>query len=295
MIRSMTGFGRSELKSAHGEIRVEIKTINHKFLEVSSRLPNHLTVFEESVRKIISTEIRRGKISLFVASPDPAVFSKKLVLNEALAKEVFQKIKDLKGLLHLKAHDESAILREVLHYPDVLSKDVSFDREKIFSKELEKAMKLAIKSLNQSRLAEGRALEKDFLKRVAEIAKSLAQIKKRLPALAKEYKKNLASRSEEFIKTGEIDHARLTVEVAQYLKSSDISEEVTRLASHLDAMKRALKESGEVGRKIDFIGQEMTREANTMGAKSQDVALANHVIQIKSTIEKIREQSQNVE
>ena len=125
--------------------------------------------------------------------------------------------------------------------------------------------------------------------------RSIKAINKRIPVLKKEYKKKLNDRMSEFLKNGQLDHERLTLEVALYVKNSDISEEVTRMKSHMDGMKKALQENGEVGRKIDFIAQEMYRESNTMGAKSSDVTIANHVIHIKSEIEKIREQAQNVE
>src|SRR3990167_11370255 len=130
-LRSMTGFGRSEIKFAQGHIRVELKTINHKYFEISSRLPGHLMEFEDSIRKVISSEIRRGKISLFIGSPDPAIFSTKLVLNEHLAKEVFHGIKKLREVLHLgkssplSKEDEMMVLREVLRTPDVLTRDQS--------------------------------------------------------------------------------------------------------------------------------------------------------------------------
>ena len=127
------------------------------------------------------------------------------------------------------------------------------------------------------------------------MGKSLKVIEKRLPVVEKEDKKTLEKKTKELLKNGQVDHERLTLEVALYVKNSDISEEVTRLKSHMDAMKKTLRESGELGRKIDFIGQEMYRESNTMGAKSNDVLIANQVIQIKSAIEKIREQAQNVE
>ena len=307
-MKSMTGFGRSELKSARGFIRVEIKTINHKFFEVSSRLPGHLAEFEDAIRKIVSQEVRRGKISLFVSSPDPSMFSSRLILNEPLAKEVYHKIQRLKHVLKLDSKNpaaEGATLREVLRYPDVLSKDASSYKKSIFTQELEKAVGLALVSLRKSRIQEGKALEKDFRKRISEIKKSLGIIEKRLPQIAREYKASLAKRMKDFLpakggsasggKNGEVDSERLTLEVAAYVKNSDISEEVTRLKSHLDAMAKTLGESGELGRKIDFIAQEMYRESNTMGAKSSDVAIANAVIEIKSTIEKIREQAQNVE
>lgn len=301
MIKSMTGFGRHELKSSHGPIRVEIKTVNHKFLEISSRFPGHLAEFEEPVRKMISQELRRGKINLFVAGPDPAVFSSHLMLNEKLALEVFHKIQRLKNILNLKAlssgsaADQSLILREVLHTPDVLTRDASSGGQALFLKDIQKAVSGALESLKKSRLLEGKALEKDLRGRISEIEKSLKAIEKRIPVLSKEYKKYLEGKVKEFIKSGEIDHERLTLEVALYVKNSDISEEVTRLKSHISAMRKTLSESQEIGRKIDFMGQEMQREANTMGAKSSDVEIAKCVIEIKSSIEKIREQSQNVE
>jgi uncharacterized protein (TIGR00255 family) len=296
MIKSMTGFGQAELKSARDYIRVEIKTINHKFSEISLRLPPHLMEFEEPARKAVVQEIRRGKVNVFVASPDPAVFSTRLVLNEQLAREVFHKIEKLKDLLKLRsAIGADVILREVLDYPGVLTKDTSSDHHALYSHDLMKALSLALASLNRSKILEGRALEKDLKVRLSEIKQSLRTIQKRIPVLAKEYKKSLESRMKDFLKNGEIDDERLALEVALYVKNSDISEEVTRLKSHLDAMAAALKESGELGRKLDFIAQEMIRETNTIGSKSNDVTIANCVIAIKSAIEKIREQAQNVE
>lgn len=299
MIKSMTGFGRSELKIPGGTIRVEIKTTNHKFLETSCRLPGHLSEYEDTVRKKISQDLRRGKINLFLSAPDPSIFSAKLVLNEPLAREVCGKIKKLRGVLKMKPEpgesESNFLLREVLRYPDVLTRDVSSNGRGHFQKDLEKAVGAALQNLARSRTQEGAALTKDLLKRAAEILLSVKAIEKRLPEIQKEVRKSLEKKARELLKDGQIDRERLTSEATLYAKNGDISEEVTRLKTHVDAMKKALKESGEVGRKIDFLGQEMTREANTMGAKSNDVAIANHVIHIKSTIEKIREQAQNVE
>ena len=297
----MTGFGRSELKTSQGFIRVEIKTINHKFFEIASRLPGHLSEFEDGIRKKISQNIRRGKITLYISSPDPSVYSSRLILNEPLAKEVFHKIHRLKNILKLdleknnKSSGQSMILREVLHYPDVLTKDTSSSQKSTLYRDVEKVVDLTLKNLNASRIQEGKALAKDLLGRLGEIKRSLSVIEKRIPILAKEYRKTLESKMKQFLKESELDHERLTLEVALYVKNSDISEEVTRMKSHMDGMRKALRENGEVGRKIDFIAQEMTRESNTMGAKSSDVTIANSVIQLKSAIEKIREQASNVE
>ena len=301
----MTGFGQAELKAVPGSIRAEIKSTNHKFLEVSVRLPGHLAEFEEVLRKKVSEEVRRGKILLFVSSPDPVTFSSRLVLNEALAKEIFHKIQRLKKILGLNDVSSDGILRQILQTPDVLIKDLSQDRRGSYAKDLLKTVEAALKNFDVSKIFEGRALERDFKLRLLEIKKSLAIIQKRIPLGAKEYRKNLESRMKDFLPAGGgsasggknilIDSERLTLEVAMYVKNSDISEEVTRLKSHIDGMQNTLKENGEIGRKVDFIAQEMIREVNTIGSKSSDAAIANSVIAIKSAIEKIREQAQNVE
>mgnify|MGYP001568086589 FL=1 len=253
MIRSMTGFGQAEFKSSQGNFRVEIKSTNHKFLEVSTRLPGHLAEFEETIRKQASQGIRRGKILLFVSCPDPSAFSRRLVLNEGLAKEVFQKASLVQKMLKLESVSDDALLREVMRYPDVLTKDTAQDRPAAYSQRLSQTLSTALKDFDRSRTREGSALLRDLRGRVAEIHKALRAVEKRIPKSAQEFKKNLAHRMKDFLRGKELDKERLTLEVAQYLKSSDISEEVTRLKSHLDGMEKALKEQGELGRKIDFI------------------------------------------
>jgi uncharacterized protein (TIGR00255 family) len=291
----MTGFGQAELRASQGNFRVEIKSTNHKFLEVSTRLPGHLAEFEETIRRQVSQRIRRGKILLFVSCPDPSIFSSRLVVNEGLAKEVFHKAVSIRKMLKLARVSDDALLREVMRYPDVLMKDTSHDRRSVYSHRLSRALNEALKDFDRSRMQEGAALLRDLRGRVTEIRRALGAVEKRIPRIASEFKKSLVSRMKDFLRGEELDKERLTLEVAQYLKSSDISEEVTRLNSHLEGMEKALKEEGELGRKIDFIAQEMTRETNTIGAKSSDAAITDAVIKIKSAIEKIREQAQNVE
>ena len=291
----MTGFGQAQLKTSEGTFRVEIKSVNHKFLEVSVRLPGQIAQLEETFRRAVAQKIRRGKISIFVSCPDPGVFSSRLHLNEGLAKEVFHKAGSIKKILGLKNVSDDALLAEVMKYPDVLVKDASFDRGGAFSGTLEKVLSQSLQKFDQSRAAEGVSLMKDLKQRASEIKKSLGVIEKRIPILGKEFKKSLMKRMKEFVKESNLDGERLTIEVAQYLKSSDISEEVTRMKSHLEALLRAVSEGGELGRKVDFIAQEMTRETNTIGAKSSDAAITDAVIAVKSAIEKIREQAQNVE
>ncbi len=296
MLKSMTGFGRSELKTSFGLIKAEIKTVNHKYLEITPKLPYHLSEFEDSLRKQIGDELRRGKVYCFVGCPDPATFTSRLVLNEKLAKEVYAKLRELRKVLGLKdSEQEGVLLKEVLRYPDVLVKDSAGAKTTDVWRSVEKVLSSALVSLSKSREAEGRALKKDIEGRLGEMSKSLNAIQKRIPLLHKEYRRTLEKRMKDFMKDSHIEKDRLTLEVAQYVKNSDISEEVTRFRTHIDAMRKALGENGEVGRKIDFIAQEMYRESNTMGSKSNDVAIANAVINLKSAVEKIREQAQNIE
>ena len=291
----MTGFGQAETKTSHSRLRAEVKTVNHKYLEVSARLPILLAEHEECIRKLISQELRRGKINLFVTATEPLEAPAELVLNEMLAKEVLSKVRRLEKVLKLKPQGDEVVLREILRYPEVITKSTSQREVSAVAKDLVQTVTAALSDLKRSRVAEGKNLAKDFLKRVAEIKKSLSIIEKRIPSLTAEYRKQLKARVKEFIKEGDIDHERLTLETALYVKNSDISEEVTRMKSHLEAVTKIMKEEGEAGRKLDFIAQEMVREANTMGAKSSDTTIAGQVIEIKSTIEKIREQAQNVE
>ncbi len=292
----MTGFGQAEQKLGPGAVRAEIKSTNHKFLEMSVRLPNHLLPFEEPVRKRLSQDLSRGKVMLFVQSPDPAVYASRLVLNETLAREAAQKIRRLRSILGFRAEPSAeSLVREVLSVPDVLTKDASISRSPADARLLTRVVEKALLSLDRSKLMEGRALEKDLRKRLSEIGAELKKIEKRIPLGLREYRKNLEKKIKEFLKNGEVDRERLTLEVALYMKNSDVSEEVTRLKTHVQAMQKTLKERGELGRKIDFIAQEISREVNTLGAKSSDVAIAASVIAMKSAVEKIREQAQNVE
>lgn len=294
MICSMTGFGRAELKTPHGLIRAEIKTINHKFFELSAKLPLQLTDAEDTLRRMSARRIRRGKAWLVVTSPDPSAVGAKLHLNEPLAREVHAKLRRLAKVLGT-SDSSGSDLRTVFLYPDVLTREVTSGGRAKLLLQVERTVEKALDSLEQSRQFEGRALRKDIERRSKQIRQALSLIERRIPVLAKEYRGAFEKRLSEFVCGKDLDRERMTIEVAQYVKSSDISEEVTRLKSHLEALQKALKDGGELGRKIDFIGQEMTREANTMGSKSSDRDIANAVIDVKSAIEKIREQAQNVE
>lgn len=295
-MRSMTGFGRSERSTPLGPVRVELKSTNHKFLDVSSRLPGYLAEFEDVIRKKISDHLSRGKVHVFVSAPDPSVFTARWKPNERVAREAFKAILQLRAKLGLEAKvSEAEAFRELLRVPDVLVRETERASQSRYAKELVAAVEDAAASLNRSREAEGRVLAADLKKHLSSMRRRLSVIQKQARTASARYRRQLHERLSEYLKDGEIDRERLTVEVAQHVKGADISEEISRLGGHFTALDAAIREGGELGRKIDFIAQEMIRETNTMGSKSSDAVITAQVIELKAAIEKIREQAQNAE
>lgn len=292
----MTGFGRSERLTPLGPVRVELKSTNHKFLDVSSRLPGYLAEFEDAIRKSIGDSLSRGKVHVFVSAPDPSVFASRIRANERLAAEAAKAILTLRAKLGVEKSVSAAdVFREVLRVPDVLMREAAPASRNQYSKELLAAVAEALVSLDRSRAAEGRVLAADLKKHLTSMRRALAVVSRQARSAGARYKKSLRGRMSEFLKEGQMDKERLTLEVAQYVKNSDISEEISRLGGHFDALESAIREGGELGRKIDFIAQEMIRETNTIGSKSADAAITKEVIELKGAIEKIREQAQNAE
>jgi uncharacterized protein (TIGR00255 family) len=292
----MTGFGRSERLTPLGPVRVELKSTNHKFLDVSSRLPGYLAEFEDAIRKKISDTLSRGKVHVFVQAPDPSVFASRIRPNERLAGEAAKAILSLRAKLGAEKTVSAAdVFREVLRVPDVLVRESAPASRNQYSKELLAAVADALVSLERSRAAEGSVLAADLKKHLGLMRRALAVIARQARSTGARYRKSLQSRMSEFLQDGQLDKERLTLEVAQYVKNADISEEISRLGGHFDALDRAIREGGELGRKIDFIAQEMIRETNTIGSKSADAAITQQVIELKGAIEKIREQAQNAE
>ena len=288
----MTGYGRSEFRTAHGPVRIEVKSVNHKFFELSPRLPNDLVPFTDEMRRLIQGRVLRGKIFLTVHSPDALLAPASPPLNEELARGYFAILTRLNRVLGLK---EKITLTQVARMPDVITLSVSpRDADQIWTK-TRKTLGTALLEFDRSRLREGALLVRDMLKRAADVEKRLKLIQKRAPKVVTLHREKLLKRLAHERGAADTARERAQSESAAFAKSCDITEEVVPLSSQLGALKEALREGGEVGRKIDFIAQEMNREANTMGAKSNDFGIANHVVHIKAEIEKMREQGQNVE
>lgn len=292
MIHSMTGFGKAVVKSKYGNITVEIKALNHKFFEVSAKLPNGLAQFEDRLKAVIHQKVRRGKVYLNIELNGHRDGALRVTINSKAAKHYNNSLSRLKRELGLKGDVK---LEQVMALPGVIVSETSkADAQKLMPI-VKRALKKALDDLIQDRHREGKALYKDLARRVSSIRDVVEHIDKRSTISIAKYKSHLSKMIKELTGTRNFDKGRLEQEVALFAKNCDVSEELTRLRSHLLSFKDTLLIDREVGKKLDFIAQELHREANTIASKSSDFKISKGVIQIKSEIEKIREQVKNVE
>ncbi len=293
MIKSMTGFGRGEAAAPHGKIQFEIRTLNHRFFETSNRLPENFLIFEDRIRAEIAKKIKRGKVNLSLTYESPRKSSPKLAIDTKLARKYKDLLLDLKR--SLKVRDDIG-LSQIISFPNVITvEDAPKDEARLWPN-IKAALDRALNSLIRMREAEGRDLADDILKRKKTILKDIILIEHRAKLSFKEYRAQLLRKIKE-LSSGKInlDKGRVELEVALFAKNSDISEELTRIKAHLGSFEIALKREVEVGRKLDFITQELHREINTVGQKTNDYKISQLAIAIKGEIEKIREQVQNIE
>lgn len=292
MIKSMTGFGRSEAKFPNGKIRIEIKTVNHKFFDATLKLSNNLSTFEDKIKEVLQEYIKRGKVNFNLSCDGKLLKIDKLIINRDAAKNYYKELAGLKK--HLKLKDEIST-KDILALPGVLvSEPLEENLVKLWPK-IKKAIGAAVKNLVSDREKEGHATYLDLMKRVRKIESAMAIIKSRAHLNIEEYRKRFNERVKDLTGGRELDIGRLEMEVAIYAKNSDISEEIARLKNHLSNFNRTIAGNGEVGKKLDFIAQELHREINTIGSKASDFKISKCVIEIKSEIEKIREQAKNLE
>jgi uncharacterized protein (TIGR00255 family) len=292
LIKSMTGFGKGETKFPGGQIIVEIKTVNHKFFDASLKLPETIAPFEDRIKEVLQKKINRGKVNVNIIYENSGAKDEVIAINRKLAKSYYTGIVGLKKSLGLK---EPIGLKELISLPGVVNYAATQESLTVLWPKIEKALSAALASLIVDREKEGKALHKDFFKRVAAMEKMLAEIKSSSHLSVKEYRARFEKRVRDLTSGHKMDKGRLEMEVAIFAKNIDISEEITRLKNHLANFKRTLNVNGEAGKKIDFIAQELHREINTIGSKAGDFKISRNVIEIKSEIEKIREQAKNIE
>lgn len=292
MVKSMTGFGRASSAFKNGKIIVEIKTINHKFSDLTIKLPPNVAAFEEKIKEVLQKHIMRGKVSLNLTCEGKFLKEEKFAINKEAAKVYYNELLKLKKFLKLS---DEVTIKELLSLPGVLSYESGEgDLAKIWPT-VRSAVEGAMKSLILDRAKEGKALSLDMFARVKKIRKLLDFIRSRAHLNIDEYKRRFETRVKALTGGRNIDMGRLEMEVAIFAKNCDISEEITRLENHLENFTKTISAGGEVGKKLDFIAQELHREINTIGSKASDFKIAKNVIEIKSEIEKIREQAKNLE
>jgi uncharacterized protein (TIGR00255 family) len=288
----MTGYGKGEATSAKGTFSVEIRSVNHRYGEVSVRMPRQFLSLENEIKRLISATLKRGKIDVTVQWEEASGADTVPQLNGELAKGYFDAFSHLSRELGL-THEVS--LSMVLAQKGVLKDVTTTVEDTEFLPQLTQAVGMAIVAIDGMRTKEGEALAVDLLARRTQIAEWVAQVGERTPAMVVEYQQKLSTRLEQLLGTTELDPIRLAQEVALLADRCDITEELVRLASHFTQFDAALKLKEPVGRKLDFLIQEMNREVNTIGSKANDAVIAGLVIQIKAEMEKMREQVQNVE
>ena len=292
-MKSMTGYGKSILAKEKREYQVEIKTVNHRYLDISIKMPKILSYLEEQIKKEISSKIKRGKVDVFITFENNSEEGKNVKINKELAKIYINELRQLADEENLTK--EIPVI-EIAKLPDILSIKIDQEDEKIKQEMLE-AVSNATESLNQMRETEGNKISQDLNNRINKIESKIEEISKKSTGLIEEYVVKLEKRIQEVLKTEEIDKSRIAQEVVIYADKCSIEEEITRLRSHIYQFRTLISSNQEetIGKKLDFIIQEMNRETNTIGSKSNSLDITNGVIDIKTELEDIREQIQNIE
>ena len=281
MIKSMTGFGRGESVSEDCKVTVEIKAVNHRYCDLNMKLPRKLNYLEADIRNFLKQSIQRGKVDVFINYEDLSAKDVNVRLNEELGREYYAALTRLGETLGISS--EVTALEDVPVNQDSIKEQIM------------EALKEATNHFSASREKEGENLRNDILIKLDEMKENVTFIEERYPAIVSEYRKKLEDKVAELLEDSNIDENRIAAEVVIYSDKICVDEETVRLKSHIDGMRDELLKGGNVGRKLDFIAQEMNREANTILSKANDIEVSDHAIDLKTEIEKIREQVQNIE
>ena len=292
MIKSMTGFGRCELADESRKLTVEMKAVNHRYLDVSIKMPKKLNFFESAIRNLLKQYIQRGKVDVFITYEDYTENKLALHYNHELAGEYVDYIARMAEEFHLE-NDLTA--QRLARFPEVLTMEEQTLDEKQLWEFLEQAIKNAGEQLVASRIAEGENLKKDLLAKLEVMLELVDRIEARAPQIQEEYRAKLTAKVEELLTDVHIDEGRLATEITIFADKICTDEELVRLRSHISGTMDTLTEGDSIGRKLDFIAQEMNREANTILSKANDLMVSNIAIELKTDIEKVREQIQNIE
>ena len=293
MIRSMTGFGHGEVSNDKNQkVTVEMKSVNHRYCDISLKLPKKLAMFEANIRNIMKEYASRGKIDIYVSYEDLSETAVSLHYNQAMAEEYMQVFKKMQEDFNI----ETTITAEALaKYPEVVTIEEVQQDEEVWWELLEAALRQAAEKFVETRTIEGANLKRDLLGKLDQMAADVTFIEERSPQIIAEYRSKLEEKVKEFLEDSTIEENRIAAEVTLYADKIAVDEEIVRLQSHISSMTDVLESDESIGRKLDFMAQEMNREANTILSKSSDVDLADHAIELKTNVEKVREQIQNIE
>ena len=293
MIRSMTGFGHGEVSNDKNQkVTVEMKSVNHRYCDISLKLPKKLAMFEANIRNIMKEYASRGKIDIYVSYEDLSETAVSLHYNQSMSEEYIQVFKKMQEDFNI----ETKITAEALaKYPEVVTIEEVQQDEEVWWELLEAALRQAAEKFVETRTIEGANLKRDLLGKLDQMAADVAFIEERSPQIIAEYRSKLEEKVKEFLEDSTIEENRIAAEVTLYADKIAVDEEIVRLQSHISSMTDVLESDESIGRKLDFMAQEMNREANTILSKSSDVDLADHAIELKTNVEKVREQIQNIE
>jgi len=289
----MTGYGKGEASSSGFRIKVELKSVNNRYLDITVKLPRYLIYLEESIKKLIKEKLGRGKVDVFINLDFESISSLEVKVDIPLAMNFKNALSDLKDQLQI---EDSIRLSNILSIPDVIRTEKRDLDEASVWETLRSAIDSALSQIVVMRESEGQQLKHDMLEKLGKIEEITSEVKIRSPLVVEEYRRKLNERIAALLEEPAIiDQDRLAMEVAIYADKSSIDEELTRMNSHIAQFRSIIEEDGAVGRKLDFLIQEFNREVNTIGSKSSDSIIVNKVVDLKSEIEKIREQVQNIE
>ena len=297
MIRSMTGYGRGEYQDDVKNITVEIKAVNHRYCDIYVKMPRRYSFAEEKIKAVVKNGLSRGKIEVGVTVDNFGTSDTDIRLDAALAKRYYDVLHELSETLDFGLFEDQVSLGLIAKMPDVIKGVAAEEDEEAMLAALLEATNKAVASITEMRETEGQKLVADIAMRADLIADIRSRIEERAPQLEKEYAAKFKTRIEELLDgAAEVPADRIALEAAIFADKANITEELVRLDSHINQLREFLKGGDEsIGKKIDFLIQEMNREANTIGSKSNDTEITSMMLELKAEIEKIREQVQNIE
>jgi uncharacterized protein (TIGR00255 family) len=288
----MTGFGRCEIADKDRKVIVEMKSVNHRYCDISIKMPKKLSFFESAIRGLLKKYIQRGKVDVFITYEDYTENRSCLKYNRELAAEYLKTLRQMKEDFGI---EDDICVSNLSRYPDVLVlEEQPVDEEELWHF-LEEAITKACEGLVETRTREGEQLKQDLIAKLDGMLEYVSYIEKRSPEIITEYRARLSEKVKELLGDANIDEGRIAMETTIYADKLSVDEEIVRLRSHIESTKTTLKSGGGVGRKLDFIAQEMNREANTILSKANDLLISDKAIDLKTDIEKVREQIQNIE